>query len=575
MSERDAEAARHMVAVGLLPQEDLDAAERAARKSGRPLAEVLVELGGVDPVQLENARAALVERARWCARCAAPVPVPRLAKEGERCPICLGPVEWRDDPGRRAVEDTVELTQLVQDELPAEVLLARADRSNAFGKYVLLKVIGRGGAGIVHKAWDTFLGDYVAIKFIREPGGPADSPDARAVRERQVYDLIKEARAIARLKHSNIIAIRDVGRVAMLEALLQISLAVHHAHSLPLPVIHCDLKPANILMARDGTAHVMDFGIARIIGGTERYAEIAGTPAYMAPEQATRDAAIGAWTDVYGLGGILYELLCGRPMFVGETPEVLRGVLVETPPLPSEILRARSGRDTRVLQPLSLLEAACMRCLMKDPAKRYGSARAVAAELDTVLQALRSRSVEKDIVPEALRTAQRDADIRRVDRNLTELRLQEAVDAAARIDPRGMGDVTKARVADRRRHAAEVAALHERLVHRLNALRPELPALELVSGSIAGAEVIKATAQRLIVFHKERTLEVPWTSLRPAQFVALVEAVGLDEPQDRLALLIYCRHARLAESAAVLARSLEGTPLAQAARALMAEEDAQ
>ncbi len=156
--------------------------------------------------------------------------------------------------------------------------------------------------------------------------------------------------------------------------------AIHAAHRLG--VVHRDLSPANVLMADDGTPKITDFGLAKLIigGGSMRTqtGDLLGTPSYMAPEQAgSLDRQIGAATDVYALGAILYEMLTGRPPFKAEQPlETLRQVVHEEPVTPSR-LRPRLPRD---------LETICLKCLHKEPARRYAAAEALADDLRRFLE---------------------------------------------------------------------------------------------------------------------------------------------------------------------------------------------
>src|SRR5271165_3842120 len=209
-----------------------------------------------------------------------------------------------------------------------------------------------------------------------------------------------EAQAVGRLQHPNIVQIHEVGQHAgspylvlelvegrslaqwlagtprpagqAAELVETLARAIHSAHHQG--VVHRDLTPANILLTADLTPKITDFGLAKlVVGGGDlrtRTGELLGTPSYMAPEQAaSRQQAIGAATDVYSLGAILYEMLTGRPPFKAESPlETLRQVMVDEPFAPSR-LRPKLPRD---------LETICLKCLRKEVSQRYASASALA-----------------------------------------------------------------------------------------------------------------------------------------------------------------------------------------------------
>ena len=263
-----------------------------------------------------------------------------------------------------------------------------------FGPYELIREIGRGGMGVVYEARQKGLDRSVAVKMIL--AGHLASPEL--VRRFQA-----EAKAAARLRHSNIVHIHDVGQFhgqdffameyiegqslaerikqgpidanAAVRLVATVARAVEHLHQQG--IIHRDLKPSNILLDADGQPYVTDFGLAKVFtGATDMTATgvIAGTPSYMAPEQASgRRAEISPATDVYSLGAILYELLTGAPPFHAESAlDTLMAVLSGDPPMP-RTLNPRIPRG---------LELICLKCLAKEPRDRYASAAALADELD-------------------------------------------------------------------------------------------------------------------------------------------------------------------------------------------------
>jgi hypothetical protein len=258
--------------------------------------------------------------------------------------------------------------------------------------YEILVELARGGMGVVYQARQAGLGRLVALKMILAGGhaGPAELARFRA-----------EAEAIARLQHPNIVQVYEVGEhegrpffslefcggggldrklsgtplppqeaAALVQTLAR---AVHAAHEKG--VIHRDLKPANVLLAADGTPKISDFGLAKKLdeAGQTQSGAVLGTPSYMAPEQAGgKSSEIGPAADVYALGAILYECLTGRPPFKGVTPlDTLLLVRTAEPVAPSQ-LQPQTPRD---------LETICLKCLRKEPAKRYGGAAALADDL--------------------------------------------------------------------------------------------------------------------------------------------------------------------------------------------------
>jgi serine/threonine-protein kinase len=271
--------------------------------------------------------------------------------------------------------------------------------------YEILEVLGRGGMSVVYKARHLSLNRLVAVKMILAGAhaGPGELARFRI-----------EAETVARLQHPNIVQVYDVGThegqpfmalefvdgslartlagmplpprhaAQWLETLAR---AVHHAHQRG--IVHRDLKPANVLLSRAGLLKIADFGMAKLVANPSpiqtQTGAILGTPSYMAPEQAEgKTRQIGPATDVYGLGAILYEMLTGRPPFRGSTlTETLEQVCKHEPLLPSR-LHPNLPRD---------LETICLRCLQKEPERRYASAQALAEDLGAFLagEPIRSR----------------------------------------------------------------------------------------------------------------------------------------------------------------------------------------
>ena len=267
-----------------------------------------------------------------------------------------------------------------------------------FAGFELEEEIGRGGMGVVYKARQKELDRSVAVKMIL---------DSHLASEEHVRRFHEEARAAARVEHSNIVHIHEVGqwndqhyfvmeyiegaslaeriasgRLDPEQAVLlvqRVARAVDHLHRQG--IVHRDLKPSNILIDRDGEPHVTDFGLAKVFqkgGQSTATGIIVGTPSYMSPEQASGNSdLLGPKSDVYSLGAILFELLTGRPPFLEERPlDTIMKVLSGEPPLPRSLNR-NIPRG---------LELVCLKCLAKNPDDRYESAAELANELGRYLK---------------------------------------------------------------------------------------------------------------------------------------------------------------------------------------------
>jgi TolB-like protein/Flp pilus assembly protein TadD len=273
-----------------------------------------------------------------------------------------------------------------------------AELLGELGDYELLEEVGRGGQGVVFRARQKSLNRTVALKVI-SLGQWASKAHLKRFR--------LEAEAAARLEHPGIVPIHEVGerdgscyfsmkfveggqldevvkhtplsiRQAV-ELIAKVARTVHYAHQHG--ILHRDIKPGNILLDANGAPHLTDFGLARLVeseSSVTHTLEVLGTPSYMAPEQALgNNAAVSSVTDVYGLGAVLYQLLTGQPPFAGGTTYETIKLLLDTEPRQPRQLNPKIDRD---------LSTICLKCLEKDPTRRYVSALALAEDLERWLK---------------------------------------------------------------------------------------------------------------------------------------------------------------------------------------------
>ncbi len=293
-------------------------------------------------------------------------------------------------PGVKVDESAYGLNLEVSEDVPPEVAEAERDPVNRFDKYVLIREIGRGAMGSVHKAYQKDLKRTLAVKILR-----GDDPETMG-------RFQHEAQMVARLKHPNIVSLYEIGKYQEIPFLAmeyvegkpldelgklpprkacailrEAALAVHYAHEKG--IIHRDLKPANIIVDRNGRPFVTDFGLARKVTGDKDLTTkgfIVGTPAYMSPEQAQGVRHLGPQSDVASLGSVLYQLLTGIQPYTAKTPMEVALAVINHEPIPPCRINSEIPPE---------LEAICLKAMAKGRSQRYSTARAFAEDLQRFL----------------------------------------------------------------------------------------------------------------------------------------------------------------------------------------------
>src|SRR5262245_40680258 len=328
---------------------------------------------------------------RVCEKCGAKISSDATQ---EVCPACLleGGLGLLEDESVAAGADQghAEGIRIPEGKKTTQSLRMLAD----FGDYALLEAVGRGGQGVVYRAYQKSLKRTVALKVI---GLGPWTTDAHLKRFR------REAEAAASLENPCIVPVYEVGERdgsyyfsmkfveggqlgdavkhtpmsirRAVELIAKLARTVHYAHEHG--ILHRDIKPGNILLDAKGEPLLTDFGLARLVEAEStvtRTKEVMGTPSYMAPEQAVgNNAAVSSATDVYGLGAVLYQLLTGHPPFAGGTSYETIRLLLDTEPRQPRLWNPKIDRE---------LSTICLKCLEKDPKRRYRSALALAEDLE-------------------------------------------------------------------------------------------------------------------------------------------------------------------------------------------------
>jgi len=293
--------------------------------------------------------------------------------------------------GIKADESAYGLNLEVASDLPAEVAQAELDPANQFGKYVLVRPLGRGGSGVVHLAYQKELKRFVALKLLRNDD------------EEMAGRFVKEAQLAARLRHPHIVAVYEIGKhlnvsyIALeyiegvsldqrgrlptrraVQILREVAGALQAAHEMG--IIHRDIKPQNILLTKDDRPFVTDFGLARELNAAKDHTEkgvVVGTPAYMSVEQAVGERDLDGRSDVASLGSVFYELLTARQPYRGATQvDIALAVINTTPLAPRHLLPD--------IPPA--LEAICLKAMAKRRDDRYPTMQAFGEDLQRWLE---------------------------------------------------------------------------------------------------------------------------------------------------------------------------------------------
>lgn len=395
-----------------------------------PLGEILMQRGYLNKDAVEAALQLQSLHLYACPECGTAIDASdEDTKHGDySCPKCGAQIPALFAKMAAAVREALdEVSRTLDVDVPEEVRAADRERANHFGKYVLVKEIGRGGAGIVYRAWQRDFNRMVALKLL-----PHESDTAAGIKTpfgdvEDVKRFYNETRAAADLNHPNIVPILDFGNVeshffytmrliegVTLDAVIreglverafqttqrepggkspaaapgkglpvpdairlirEVALAVDYAHQKG--IFHRDLKPGNIILEKTGKAWVLDFGLAKVKRlGDSAYVKgvVMGTPYYMPPEQAIGDMEqVDHWSDIYSIGAVLYEMLCGYAPYASKTPDEVLSLLPNEGPEPVTVHAPHLHDDlVRILE----------KSMRRDKKDRYPSAKALAEDLE-------------------------------------------------------------------------------------------------------------------------------------------------------------------------------------------------
>lgn len=374
-----------------------------------PLGEILIKRGYIDREKLETALILQDPELYTCIECGKPIDFSEeRSTTSYECPHCHAKIPALFAKLASTLYKGLEKTTDELDlEFPEDVRSRMEDPTNHFGKYVLVQEIGRGGAGVVWKAWQKDLNKVVALKILShesQTGGGIETPYGDAEDIKRFYN---EIRAAAELTHENIVPILDFGveqshfyyamkfiegttvdtlttgpkRPSITDSvriMIGVCRALQYAHEKG--IHHRDIKPSNIIVDASGRPWVMDFGLAKIVRmGDPAYVKgvIMGTPYYMPPEQASGDMEkVDAASDIYSIGAVLYELVTGYCPFYDKSPETVVNLLEKESPAPPRTLCSD-------LPPS--MDKIIRKAMHRDKGRRYASCAQLAEDLQRFL----------------------------------------------------------------------------------------------------------------------------------------------------------------------------------------------